>query len=69
MPSPCSGLAAVLPAVLERSAAEAGCLVACLPAAERSRLRLLALCLSRTRWGRMPTEILHKVLAACAAAG
>jgi hypothetical protein len=69
VPSPCSGLATGLPVVLERSATEAGCLVARLPAAERSRLRLLALCLSRSRWGRLPTEILHKVLAAYAAAG
>jgi ankyrin repeat protein len=41
------GLAAALPAVLERSETEAGLLAVRLPAAECSRLRLLALCLTR----------------------
>jgi ankyrin repeat protein len=66
---PCgSGLAAALPAVLERSEAEAGLLVVRLPAAERSRLRLLALCLSRASRGQLPREVLQQILAACAAA-
>jgi len=49
VPPPCPGLAAALPYVLVRSAAEAALLVAHLPAAERSRLRTAALCLHRAQ--------------------
>lgn len=48
VPAPCPGLEAALPAVLARSDAEAALLVARLPAAERERLRVAALCLRRT---------------------
>ncbi len=47
MPTPCAGLGASLPAVLARSAAEAGLLVAHLPPANRERLRAAALSLQR----------------------
>ena len=67
-PSPCPGLAAALPTVLQRSEAEAARLVAHLPDAERARLRLLALCLSRASQRRLPAEISRNILAACASA-
>jgi hypothetical protein len=64
VPGPGPGLAAAaLPAVLQRSHAEAGRLVACLPVAERARLRLLALCLSRASQRRLPAEISHMIMA------
>ena len=49
VPSPCPGLAAALPAVYRRSAAEAALLVAHLPPADRLRLRTAALCLTCTQ--------------------
>jgi ankyrin repeat protein len=66
LPSPCSGLAAALPAVLQRSDAEAARLVAHLPDAERARLRLLTLCLSRASQRRLPAAVSRTILAACA---
>ena len=47
VPTPCANLAPALPAVLARSAAEAGLLVQHLPLADRERLRTAALCLAR----------------------
>ncbi len=47
VPMPCPGLGTALPAVLDRSAAEAGLLVAHLPRADRMRLRVAALSLHR----------------------
>ena len=67
LPSPCPGLAAALPAVLQRSEAEAGHLVALLSPVERARLRLLALCLSRASQGKLPVPISHRILALAAA--
>ena len=49
VPSPCAGLAAALPVVFRRSAAEAALLVAHLPPADQHRLRTAALCLTRTQ--------------------
>lgn len=46
VPSPCVGLGAALPAVLQRSEQEAALLVRHLCAAERARLRTAALCLA-----------------------
>ena len=47
LPSPCPGLADVLPAIYCRSAAEAALLVAHLPPTDQHRLRTAALCLAR----------------------
>jgi hypothetical protein len=55
VPTPCAGLGAVLPAVLERSIAEAGLLVRHLPTGDQARLRTLALCLARAQ-RRRPTR-------------
>lgn len=49
IPSPCPGLAAALPAVFDRSPAEAAQLVTRLPPSDRHRLRTFALCLARTQ--------------------
>lgn len=49
IPPGCPGLAAALPAVLARSASEARCLVACLPADDRAALRAGALALARAQ--------------------
>lgn len=49
VPSPCPGLARALPAVLQRSEAEAALLVARLPAADRQRLQAFALALNRAQ--------------------
>jgi len=68
VPSPCPGLAAALPYVLARSAAEAALLVAHLPAAERSRLRTAALCLHRAQavaGVALLEPLLWRILAAC----
>lgn len=68
IPSPCPGLAAALPAVLERSEAEAALLVARLPAAECRGLRTAALALHRTQaHGRLwlPLPLMWRILAAC----
>ena len=48
MPAPCPGLGASLPAVLERSEAEAALLVDHLTDNNRQRLCTAALCLRRT---------------------
>ena len=70
-PSPCAGLGAALPAVLQRSEAEAAQLVRHLPAADQQHLRALALCLgAAARRGLLPplpTPIVHRLLAECAA--
>ncbi|KAL4425382.1 hypothetical protein ABPG75_009398 [Micractinium tetrahymenae] len=67
MPSPCPGLGAALPAVLERSVEEAGLLVRKLPAADRDRLRMAALCLAcgrrPSRLALLPTPIIWHLLA------
>lgn len=49
VPSPCPCLAHALPAVIQRSEAEAACLVARLPAADRQRLQAFALALNRAQ--------------------
>ena len=49
VPSPCAGLATALPAVLERSTAEAALLVAHLPEREQCHLRTAALALHRAQ--------------------
>lgn len=68
IPSPCPGLAAALPTVLERSEAEAALLVARLPAAERRGLRIAALALHRAQAHRcvwLPLPLVWRILAAC----
>lgn len=56
VPSPCLGLGAALPAVLQRSEAEAAQLVRHLPAAHRQQVRSLALCLgAAVRRGLLPS--------------
>ena len=47
VPTPCAGLLAALPAVLQRSTAEAAELVSRLPPVGSTRLRCFALCLAR----------------------
>lgn len=55
VPSPCPILGVVLPAVLQRSEAEAAQLVRCLPPADQQRLRTLTLCLAAAaRRGLLP---------------
>ena len=54
LPMPCPGLGAALPEVLQRSEAEAALLVACLPAADRARLRTAVLCLECTQRSGLP---------------
>ncbi|KAL4431317.1 hypothetical protein ABPG75_006573 [Micractinium tetrahymenae] len=54
VPVPCPGLGTALPAVLARSATEAGCLVRHLPAADRERLQTAALCLARVQRRLLP---------------
>lgn len=49
IPPRCPGLSNALPAVLERSAAEAALLAARLPAADRARARCAALSLARAQ--------------------
>ena len=69
MPDPCPGLAAILPAVLARSPAEAGQLVFCLPARMRRRLRTGALCLGRVQKERhmeLPSVLVGQMLALAA---
>lgn len=70
MPTPCPGLARALPAVLERSAAEATQLVQHLPAEERERLRTAALALARLQRRHriaLPAPLLRACLAQCLA--
>ena len=68
VPTPCPGLGAALHAVLACSKAEAVALVRCLPAAERERLRIAALCIKRAERRRrrvsLPCELLRPPLAA-----
>lgn len=70
VPPPCLGLGAALPAVLQRSEAEAAQLVRHLPTADQRRLRTLALCLGAAAWRGLvpplPTPIVHQLLAECA---
>lgn len=68
IPAPCPGLAAALPAVLERSEAEAALLVAHLPRAERCRLQTAALCLRYAQavlCVALPQPLVWHILAAC----
>lgn len=70
-PSPCAGLGGVLPAVLQRSEAEAALLVAHLPAADRERLQTAALCLHRAQQQvgvSLPLALLWHILALAGAA-
>ncbi len=70
VPSPCHSIGPALPAVLERSPAEAALLVQRLPQSERQRLRTAALCLARVqRWTgvQLPAPILGRLLALSAA--
>lgn len=66
LPTPCTGLGAALPAVLGRSAEEAGLLVRHLPPAEQQRLRTGALCLAhaqRLHDSLLPSPIVGRILA------
>lgn len=66
LPAPCDGLAALLPAVLRRSVAEAALLVPHLPAADRRRLRAAALALHRSQARlrlHLPGELAGRILA------
>ena len=70
IPAPCPQLASVLPAVLQRSAAEAGWLVGRLAAEQQDRLRTTALLLGRATQqseggATMPRELAHRILAQC----
>jgi len=70
VPAPCPGLGAALPAVLARSAVEAGLLVGHLPIDERLRLRTAALCLAYPQQlidMPLPTPIVWRILATSAA--
>lgn len=70
VPMPCAGIKAALPAVLERSEAEAGLLVCHLAPAERKRLQTAALCLARAQrvhGVRLPAPILGQLIALIAA--
>ncbi|KAL4421261.1 hypothetical protein ABPG75_010552 [Micractinium tetrahymenae] len=67
VPAPTPGLGAALPAVLQRSLAEAALLVARLPQAERQRLRCAALYLSHASRRRLHAELVASVLALSAA--
>ena len=65
VPAPCPGLGRALPAVLQRSEAEAALLVAHLPTADRQRLRAFALALHRRQQQLrvyLSTAILHRIL-------
>ena len=64
---PCAPLAAVLPAALARSHAEARLLVQHLPQGQRQQLRTFALCLVRSQrraGATLPAELTARVLAA-----
>lgn len=54
VPTPCAGIGAALPAVLERSEMEAALLVRHLSTAEQQRLRTFALCLERSHFQELP---------------
>ena len=65
MSAPCPGIGAVLPAALQRSAAEAALLVTRLPPADAARLRTFALALNRSqrRLGVfLPAELAGRIL-------
>ena len=67
VPAPCPGMAAVLPAVLRRSVAEAAALARCLPVGQRRRVSTAALCLQlweRRQGGQLPADILRPLLLA-----
>ncbi|KAL4435619.1 hypothetical protein ABPG77_002582 [Micractinium sp. CCAP 211/92] len=69
VPAPCAGLGAALPAVLERSPAEAALLVQHLPQSERQRLHTAALCLARAQQVHctyLPPAALGRILALAA---
>ena len=68
VPSPCPRLAAVLPAVLERSEAEAALLVRRLPPADRKRLRTRG-ALPEARGAAAPPEPASRAAAPAAAGG
>lgn len=70
MPTPCLGLGAALPAVLERSAAEAGLLVVHLPPADGQRLCVAALSLHRLQGALelsapVPAALIGRMLGLC----
>jgi hypothetical protein len=68
IPSPCPGLACVLPTVLARSEAEAAALVAHLPAVSKACLRTAALGLHRIQHLlqlQLPREVLGHILSLC----
>ena len=68
IPSPCPSLATALPAVLQRSPAEAALLVARLPAAEQRRLCTAALCLHRAQalaGVELPLPLVWRILTTC----
>lgn len=70
LPGLCPGLGTVLPAVLERSEAEAGLLVSHLPPTDRKRLRPAALRLARAQRKRgvaLPADIVRLLLVAAVA--
>jgi hypothetical protein len=62
LPSPCPQLAAALPAVVQRSAEEAGWLVARLEEQQRARLLAAALCLSAVG---LPRDAASRILPLC----
>ncbi|EFN52727.1 hypothetical protein CHLNCDRAFT_138267 [Chlorella variabilis] len=67
IPSPGPGLAHALPAVLQRSAVEAGWLVGRLVEEQRARLRSAALSLARAQQGQRPisADVSRRILAVC----
>ena len=71
VPPTCPGLGAALPAVVQRSEAEAALLVRRMTDTERQHLRALALCLGvaqrRGSLPSLPTPIVQRLLADCAA--
>ncbi|KAL4425317.1 hypothetical protein ABPG75_009333 [Micractinium tetrahymenae] len=72
VPTPGAGLGAALPAVLQRSAAEAALLVQRLPAADRESLQVAALCLGRAQRqldAPLPTPLVWRVLSLAATQG
>lgn len=71
VPLPCPGLGSALPAVLQRSEAEAALLVARLPASDKERVHTFALCLARAERERqlppLPGPLVARLLALCLA--
>jgi hypothetical protein len=67
VPTPCTGLGAALPAVLQRSADEAALLARHLPPSDHARLRTAALCLVRAQRRHdlpLPAPIIQRLLQA-----